>query len=57
MKGKPILIVDDEIDLLTMIRSIFEHAGFTKIMTAFSGESALQLLVQKMPNIENMLKK
>lgn len=49
MKDKPILIVDDEIDLLTMIRSIFEHAGFTQIMTAFSGESALQLLVQKMP--------
>lgn len=49
MKDKPILIVDDEIDLLIMIRSIFEHAGFTQIITASSGESALQLLKQKMP--------
>ena len=49
MKDKPILVVDDELDLLTMIRSIFEHAGFTQIITASSGEAALQLLAQKMP--------
>lgn len=49
MKDKPILVVDDELDLLTMIRSIFEHAGFTQIMTASSGEAALQLIAQKMP--------
>lgn len=49
MMDKPILVVDDELDLLTMIRSIFEHAGFTQIMTASSGEAALQLIAQKMP--------
>lgn len=49
MKDKPILVVDDEIDLLTMIRSIFEHSGFTQIITASSGEAALDLLDQKMP--------
>lgn len=49
MKDKPILVVDDEMDLLTMIRSIFEHAGFTQIMTASSGEAAIRLLDQKMP--------
>lgn len=49
MNDKPILVVDDELDLLTMIRSIFERAGFTQIMTADSGEAALSLLSQKMP--------
>lgn len=49
MKDKPILVVDDEMDLLTMIRSIFEHSGFTQIITASSGEGALDLLDQKMP--------
>lgn len=49
MKDKPILVVDDEMDLLTMIRSIFEHAGFTQIMTASSGEAALGLLDRKIP--------
>ena len=44
-----ILIVDDELDLLTMIRSIFERAGFTQIMTADSGEAALEMISQKMP--------
>ncbi|MDD4850104.1 MAG: response regulator, partial [Gemmiger sp.] len=49
MKDKPILIVDDELALLTMLRSIFERAGFTQIMTADSGERALAILSQKMP--------
>lgn len=49
MNDKPILVVDDELELLTMIRSIFERAGFTQIMTADSGEAALSLLSQKMP--------
>lgn len=49
MNDKPILIVDDELDLLTMIRSIFERAGFTQIMTADSGEAALEMISQKMP--------
>jgi len=32
-----------------MIRSIFERAGFTQIMTASSGEAALEILSKKMP--------
>ncbi len=49
MNDKPILVVDDEPDLLAMIRSIFERAGFTQIMTAASGEAALDILAKKKP--------
>lgn len=51
MKGRPILIVDDELELLTMIRSIFERAGFTQIITAPSAEIALEILKDKMPDL------
>lgn len=51
MNDRAILVVDDELDLLTMIRSIFERAGFTQIMTAESGEAALSLLSQKIPDM------
>lgn len=51
MNDKAILIVDDEMDLLAMIRSIFERAGFTQIMTAESGGAALRLLSQRMPDM------
>ena len=36
MNDKVILVVDDEIDLLEMIQSIFERAGFFNILTASS---------------------
>ncbi len=49
MYEKPILVVDDQQDLLIMIRKIFERAGFTQIMTAASAEEALNLLSAKMP--------
>ncbi len=49
MNEKPILVVDDEPELLAMIRSIFERAGFTQIMTAVSGEAALDILYKKKP--------
>ena len=49
MYEKPILVVDDQQDLLIMIRKIFERAGFTQIMTAPSAEEALNLLSAKMP--------
>lgn len=49
MYEKPILIVDDEQELLIMIRKIFERAGFTQIMTATSAEAALKILSVKMP--------
>ena len=51
MLDKEILIVDDEKDLRDMICSIFSHAGYTKLVTAASGEEALALLSKKMPGI------
>ena len=51
MLDKEILIVDDEKDLRDMICSIFSHAGYTKLVTAASGEEALTLLSKKMPGI------
>lgn len=51
MKEKTILIVDDEVELLTMIKSIFERAGYSQIVVATSGEEALQLLFGKMPDM------
>ncbi len=49
MNDKPILVVDDEPELLAMIRSIFERAGFTQIMTAVSGGAALDILAKQKP--------
>ena len=49
MKNKTILVVDDDLDVLTMTRSIFERAGYTQIMTANSGETALNLLARRLP--------
>ena len=51
MYEKSILIVDDEIGLLKMTRSIFEDAGFTQISTASSAKEALQLIAKKMPDM------
>ena len=51
MLDKEILIVDDEQDLRTMIRSIFESAGYTQVRTAASGEEALALIAKKIPGI------
>lgn len=51
MKNRLILIVDDELELLTMLRSIFERAGFTQIITAPSAEAALEILKDKMPDL------
>lgn len=51
MYEKSILIVDDEIGLLKMIRSIFEKAGFTQVTTASSAKEALQLIAKKMPDM------
>ncbi len=51
MYNKSILIVDDEKDLLKMIRSIFQCAGYTQIVTAISGEEALKEINKKIPDI------
>ena len=49
MLDKEILVVDDDQDLRTMIRSVFESAGYTQITTAASGEEALALMAKKCP--------
>ena len=51
MLNKEILVVDDDQDLRTMIRSVFESAGYTQITTAASGEEALALMAKKTPGI------
>lgn len=43
MKDRAILLVDDETDLLEMLQSIFERAGYTRILTAASGKAALKI--------------
>lgn len=51
MLNREILVVDDEKDLRTMIRSIFESAGYTQITTAASGQEALAVMAKKIPGI------
>lgn len=47
MNDRIILVVDDEIELLEMVKSIFERAGFTQVLTAASGETALKMCKEK----------
>lgn len=51
MKNRSILIVDDEVEFLTMLKSIFERAGYSQVITATSGEEAMKLCMVKMPDI------
>lgn len=51
MKDRTILVVDDEADLLEMVRSIFERAGFTNILTAESGKEALKIWKDRQPDM------
>ena len=51
MLDKSILLVDDEHELLTMTKSIFERAGYTQLMTAASAHEALKILSKKMPDM------
>ncbi len=51
MKDKSILIVDDESDLLEMLQSIFERAGYTKIATSSSGKEALSMFRNHQPDM------
>lgn len=51
LKKKAILIVDDESQLLIMLREIFEGAGYKNIMIASSGEEALKQIEAKMPDM------
>ena len=43
LKGKKILLVDDEDDLLEMLRSILQDDGYRRIRTASTQKDALEL--------------
>lgn len=51
MNDRMILVVDDEAELLEMVKSIFERAGFTQVLTAASGEAALKMCKEKQPDM------
>lgn len=51
MNDRIILVVDDEAELLEMVKSIFERAGFTQILTAASGKTALEICKEKQPDM------
>ena len=44
-----ILLVDDDRDLLEMLCSIFRRAGYTDLVTASSGQEALQIWRERQP--------
>ncbi|MFR6329902.1 MAG: response regulator transcription factor [Eisenbergiella sp.] len=43
--------MDDETDLLEMLQSIFERAGYTRILTAASGKAALKIWKEAKPSM------
>ena len=51
MKDRAILLVDDETDLLEMLQSIFERAGYTRIFTAASGKAGLKIWKEAKPSM------
>ena len=51
MKDRAILLVDDETDLQEMLQSIFERAGYTRILTAASGKAALKIWKEAKPSM------
>ena len=51
MNDRIILVVDDETELLEMVRSIFMRAGFTQVLTASSGEAALKICKERQPDM------
>lgn len=51
MKNRSILIIDDETEILKMIKFIFERAGYVQITAASSAKEALKILSAKMPDI------
>ena len=51
MNDKTILVVDDEVDLLEMVQSIFDRAGFTNILTAASGKEAIKVWKDRHPDL------
>ena len=51
MQDRAILLVDDETDLLEMLQSIFQRAGYTRILTAASGKAALKIWKEAKPSM------
>ncbi|OPJ64616.1 response regulator transcription factor [Clostridium oryzae] len=51
METDSILIVDDEIELLNMIRYIFERAGYEHVRTSASAKEALKIIKMENPSI------
>jgi DNA-binding response OmpR family regulator len=48
--GKKILLVDDEVDILTLYKRILEKEGY-EIATAVNGPEALQKMITFKPNL------
>lgn len=51
MYNKSILIIDDTPDILQLTRTIFERAGYTRVLTASSGQEAQKLLGGTCPDL------
>ena len=51
MTNHKILLVDDDRDLLEMLLSIFQRAGYTDLLTASSGSEALRIWREAQPNL------
>lgn len=51
MNDRVILVVDDETELLEMLKSIFIRAGYTHVLTAASGEDALNICKKQEPDM------
>ena len=51
MTNHKILLVDDDRDLLEMLLSIFQRAGYTNLLTASSGSEALRIWREAQPNL------
>lgn len=46
MNDRMILVVDDEYELLEMVKSIFERAGFTQVLIAFLWRSCIKNVIR-----------
>lgn len=51
MTNHKILLVDDDRDVLEMLLSIFQRAGYTNLRTAASGAEALRIWQEEQPSL------
>lgn len=51
MYERSILIVEDELELLRLLRTIFAKSGYTQIDTASSGEEAMVMIRSRLPGL------